>query len=146
MNWQCLPWEELDRDLLYQIVKTRFDIFVLEQKCFYPEFDNLDQKALHIVCREEGELLAYARVFPPGAYYEEVAIGRVLVSDRARGRGMMKALIKECHREVLQRFDTQRVRLNAQAYLQSAYEGLGYQVLKGPYNEDGIDHYEMVRS
>lgn len=146
--WTWCRWQDLDRDRLYELLRARQGVFVVEQACPYPDIDGKDQLAWHLLGRDaaepSGPLLASARVFAPGDYYAEAAIGRILTTAPGRGRGLGRAIMTECHRFVAERFAS-AVRLNAQAYLREFYEGLGYTVVSGPYDEDGIPHFEMLR-
>ena len=131
------------------MLKARVDIFVVEQACPYPEIDGKDPLALHLFGYDGhpsgGALLAYARLFAPGDYYEEPAVGRVLIMPEGRGQGLARVLMEECHRFAAARFGTQAVRLNGQGYLKPFYESLGYRAVRGPYDEDGIEHWELLR-
>ncbi|MEQ8586201.1 MAG: GNAT family N-acetyltransferase [Thalassobaculaceae bacterium] len=148
-TWRWHRWDQLDRDQVYAILKARVDIFVVEQECPYPEIDGKDPQAWHLLGYDGhpsgGVLLAYARLFAPGDYYDEPAVGRVLTTPAARGRGLGRLLMAECHRFSEARYGTAAVRLNGQGYLLQFYESLGYTAVRGPYDEDGIPHYEMLR-
>ena len=88
MEWRWMRFVELSRDELYEILKLRQDVFILEQQCIYPELDGLDQASLHLYGGDEGgRLAAYCRVVPPGAKYEEPSIGRVVTAASVRGNG-----------------------------------------------------------
>lgn len=148
LGWRWYRWQDLDRDTLYALLRARQDVFVVEQACPYPDIDGKDHLAWHLIgtAAEPGApLLASARVFPPGEYYPEAAVGRVLTTAAGRGRGLGRAVMAECHRFVQERFGSPAVRLNGQGYLREFYEGLGYRVVHGPYDEDGIPHYEMLK-
>lgn len=149
VTWRWHRWDQLDRDQVYAILKARVDIFVVEQECPYPEIDGKDPQALHLLGYDghpgEAVLLAYARLFAPGDYYDEPAVGRVLTTPAARGRGIGRLLMAECHRFSEATFGTAAVRLNGQGYLLQFYESLGYTAVRGPYDEDGIPHYELLR-
>lgn len=149
-TWRWLRWSDIDRDTLHMIFRARIDIFVVEQNCPYPELDGKDPDAWHCLGFDghlsEGRLLAYARLFGPGTYYTEPAIGRVLTTAAARGRGLGRALMDECHRFSEATFGTPAVRLNGQGYLKPFYESLGYEAVRGPYDEDGIEHWEMLKA
>lgn len=149
VTWRWHRWDQLDRDQVYAILKARVDIFVVEQECPYPEIDGKDPQALHLLGYDghpgEGVLLAYARLFAPGDYYDEPAVGRVLTTPAARGLGIGRLLMAECHRFSEATFGTAAVRLNGQGYLLQFYESLGYTAVRGPYDEDGIPHYELLR-
>lgn len=144
--WDWYRWQDLDRGRLYELLRARQDVFVVEQNCPYPDIDGKDAVAWHLIGRDgpSAPLLASARVFAPGDYYEEAAIGRILTTAAGRGRGLGLAIMAECHRFVAEQFGS-GIRLNGQAYLKDFYEGLGYAVVTGPYDEDGIPHYEMLR-
>lgn len=149
LAWTWCRWDDLDRDRLYALLRARQDVFVVEQACPYPDIDGKDQAAWHLIGTDPGPdapILASARVFAPGDYYAEAAIGRILTTAAGRGRGLGRAIMAECHRFVAERFGSAAVRLNGQAYLKTFYEGLGYRVVHGPYDEDGIPHYEMLRT
>ncbi len=68
--------ESLESLELYKIVKLRNDVFVVEQKCPYEEFDNKDIEAMHIYLKDDDKIVAYLRVLPPGVSYKEASIGR----------------------------------------------------------------------
>jgi ElaA protein len=146
-RWSWFGLADMPAELLLEVMQTRQDIFILEQRCLYPDIDGLDPIAHHLVGRNSSSLIcAYCRVFAPGDYYSEPAVGRVLVSMAARGKGTARALMEEAHRYCWEQFTTPAVRLNAQAQLQGFYESLGYAPVRGPYDEDGIPHVEMLRA
>lgn len=144
--WSWHRLGDMAAGLLLEILHLRQEVFILEQQCFYPDIDGLDPMAHHLVGRDDaGIIVAYCRVFAPGDYYSEPAIGRVLVARSARGGGAARALMEEAHRYGVESFGTTAARLNAQAHLQGFYERLGYAHVRGPYDEDGIPHVEMLR-
>ena len=149
LSWRWYRFGDLDRDRLYALLRARQDVFVVEQGCPYPDIDGKDVLAWHLIGQADepgaGSILAYARLFAPGDYYSEAAIGRVLTTALGRGRGLGRAIMDQCHRFAVERFGSPAVRLNGQGYLREFYESLGYRVVKGPYDEDGIPHYEMLK-
>lgn len=150
IDWRWYQWRDLERDTLYALLRARQDVFVVEQTCPYPDIDGKDVTAWHLIGSASGggtgaPILASARLFAPGDHYAEAAIGRILTTAAGRGQGLGRAIMTECHRFVAQRFAASAVRLNGQAYLKEFYEGLGYRVVRGPYDEDGIPHYEMLK-
>ncbi|MEL6975970.1 MAG: hypothetical protein AAGL29_11315 [Bacteroidota bacterium] len=76
-----LSFDGLSRGQLYELLRLRSEIFVVEQECIYQDIDNKDQKATHVLGYLENELVAYTRVFGPGDYFKEASIGRVLVNQ-----------------------------------------------------------------
>lgn len=147
--WRWHRWDQLDRDQVHAMFKARVDVFVVEQNCPYPEIDGKDPLAWHLFGYDghpgKGCLIGYARLFAPGDYYDEPAAGRILTTGEGRGRGVGRAIMEECHRFSEARFGTRAVRLNGQGYLKPFYESLGYRAVRGPYDEDGIEHWEMLR-
>ena len=80
-------FDELTVNELYDILKLRVDVFVVEQECPYPEIDNKDQNAYHIWLRDEEGIAAYVRVLDKGVSFEDAAIGRVISARRRKGYG-----------------------------------------------------------
>jgi len=95
LEWECLEFEQLDVHTLYQLLKLRVDVFVVEQQCFYAELDGLDIRpgTRHLLGRESdsGELVAYLRILPPGLVFPEVGLGRFVVAGTCRGKGLQSA-------------------------------------------------------
>lgn len=136
---------DLTPGLLYDLLRLRVDVFVVEQECPYPELDGRDTEPTtqHLWVDVDGDVAATIRVLQgtaedPGCY----AIGRVCTATGHRGAGHAAALMVEALRVL---GDGARVRLGAQAHLQAWYERFGF-VRSGPdYDEDGILHLPMVR-
>ena len=78
-------FSNLDTNELYEILKLRFDVFVLEQTCLYQEIDNLDQEAIHVYIKDGEDIVAYLRVLDRGIESVDVAIGRVIAKIGAKG-------------------------------------------------------------
>lgn len=137
---------ELNASQLYQIIRLRQDVFIIEQSCLYADVDNLDQQALHVtlVYEEDNELVAYCRVLPAGTVYPEVTIGRVVVSQTARNNGLATKLMKRVLEFIAHEMQAPAVKISAQAHLQTFYESLNFNVVSAPYDEDGIEHLEML--
>jgi len=144
MQWQSKPFSALSAQELYDILQLRAAVFVVEQNCPYQDVDGHDQAAWHVTCRENGVLLAYCRVLPPGEKFAEWSVGRVITSPAARGRGLGQTLMQQA----LALIDAKggNVRISAQAYLEKFYQGHGFASVSAPYDEDGIPHIEMLRS
>ncbi|AZB24035.1 GNAT family N-acetyltransferase [Chryseobacterium bernardetii] len=143
--WKIKTFDEFTVPELYAVLKARIDVFVIEQNCPYPDLDNYDQKAVHIWGEEDGEVLAYCRIFDKGIKYDEASIGRVLTTELARGKSLGKLLIKYAVETIENRFGTSEIRISAQDYLLKFYGDFGFEDTGKKYLEDDIPHTEMIR-
>ena len=143
--WKIKPFSKLSTEELYQILKIRQEVFIVEQTCYYLDADGYDQQAVHIWAEKEGEILAYSRVFEPGIKYKEASIGRVLTNPNYRKNKLGKILIRFSINTIEARFRTQSIRISAQDYLLRFYSEFGFQDTGKKYLEDDIPHTEMVR-
>jgi len=141
----CKPFGSLTTKELYAVLKLRSEIFVVEQNCVFLDMDDKDQDCQHLMLYHKKELMAYSRIVPAGVSYTEPSIGRIVSSHAARGKGFGKQLlllsIKNCKRL----HGNRPIRIGAQLYLKTFYESFGFVVAGEVYDEDGIDHIEMVR-
>lgn len=144
--WKIKTFDEFTVPELYNVLKARIDVFVVEQNCPYPDLDNYDQKAVHIWAEENGEVLAYCRIFDKGIKYPEASIGRVLTTEKARGKRLGKQLIQYALDAIEARFHTSEVRISAQDYLLKFYGEFGFKDTGKKYLEDDIPHTEMFYS
>ena len=146
-TWRWFSWRDLDADTLHAIFKLRSDVFVVEQKCAYADVDGLDPHCDHLCgATESGQLLAYARLLPPGVKYKEPAIGRVVVVPNARKHGLARRAMLESIQRCRARFPGQPILVQAQQYLQRFYGSLGFAPIGAAYVEDGIPHVDMRMS
>ncbi|WP_233522383.1 GNAT family N-acetyltransferase [Chitinophaga silvatica] len=147
MNWKIKVFDALTVQELYEILRLRSEVFVVEQNCVYQDLDNADQKALHLMgTDDEGNLLAYTRLFAPGIQYTEASIGRVVTSPKhGRGKGIGKELMERSIAAVEQHFGMVPIMIGAQQYLHRFYSSLGFKQVSDMYLEDGIPHIKMRR-
>ncbi|KQK26998.1 GNAT family acetyltransferase [Chryseobacterium aquaticum] len=143
--WKIKSFEEITTSELYEIIKARVDVFVVEQDCPYPDLDDYDQKALHLWAEQDQKVLAYCRIFNQGIKYPETSIGRVLTTEKGRGKNFGKQLIQYAVETIENRFRTSEIRISAQDYLLRFYSGFGFEDTGKKYLEDNIPHTEMFR-
>lgn len=146
MKIKILTFEELNIDELYQILQLRSEVFVVEQDCVYQDIDGKDQKAVHVLGFEEEKLVAYTRIFAPGIYFEEAAIGRVIVKEGFRKKNYGHEILNASVTAIKERFKTEIIKLSAQTYLTKFYESHGFQQIGEGYLEDGIPHIAMLKN
>ena len=133
-------FNELSTAELYEILRARVNVFVVEQNCPYPELDGVDYDSLHIYYEDNGKVLAYMRayVIEPGV----VRMGRVLTI--ARGTGLGGKLLEEGIREIRENFAPEYIYIEAQTYAIGFYEHEGFVVCSDEFLEDGIPHVKMM--
>ncbi|RUM05425.1 GNAT family N-acetyltransferase [Rhizobium chutanense] len=130
---------------LYDLLRTRVDVFVVEQNCPYPDLDGKDIDALHLRLLDGGELLASARLLKPHNAQDPSKIGRVVVSPAHRGKRLGDALMSEAIAACERLFPANPIALSAQAHLRRFYEAFGFIGTSQEYLEDGIPHIDMIR-
>ena len=144
LSWEWNSFSELDRDKLYGILKFRQEIFVVEQKSWYLDADNVDQNSLHLLVTNKENLIGYLRLTPPGKKYIEASIGRVSIHSEYRGEGLGDQLLTMGIEKGKEVYRSGSFRISAQEYLISYYENHGFKVQGNLYDEDGIPHVEML--
>lgn len=144
ITWSCKPFKKLTNEELYEIFHLRIAVFIVEQNCPYQDADGKDPKSFHVTGRQNGELVAYTRIVPPGVSYKEVSIGRVISSSKVRGTGTGKVLMEKTMEYIRKEYGKVPIRIGAQAYLQKFYEGFGFIKEGDGYLEDGIPHIIML--
>jgi ElaA protein len=145
IDWKISTFDELSADILYAILHLRGNVFVVEQNVPYLDMDYKDQVALHLHGYIGGRLMAYCRVFDPGDYYEESAIGRVVVAGEYRKYGYGHELMKKAIEIVENTLCETVITISAQQHLKRFYEAHGFCQVGEMYLEDTIPHVRMER-
>lgn len=151
IQWQCKKFDELSKEELFQILKVRQDVFIVEQNCVYEDIDGLDEAAWHLFgfdldAQESQNISAYLRILDTGVKYEEVSLGRVLIDIQARGSGLGQELMTKAISIVEEEYPNKAIRISAQYHLLNFYAEFGFESVSGPYDEDGIPHIEMLKT
>jgi len=146
IEWHCKPFSELSNDQLYELIKLRIDIFVVEQTCPYTELDDKDRdnQTHHLMGYEAGTLLAYARLLPPGLRYSNSSIGRFAVLLARRKQGIGTQLMQQCITNIAKLWPKTAISISAQQQLQNFYQDFGFKKESDVYHEDGIPHIDML--
>ena len=143
MKLICKHFNDLTAKELYEILRLRVDVFVVEQKCPYPEVDGKDLDAWHLWFEDEDGIAGYLRLLAPGVSFKEASIGRVIAKKRRCGIGskLMQAGIEKM-KEIYGDTD---IRIEAQVYAREFYEKAGFVKVSDEFLDDGIPHIEMLR-
>lgn len=135
-------YKQLTRDELFEILRLRTNIFVVEQNCPYPELDDLDLVSWHLQAFENNVLVGTLRIID---HSQEVKIGRVAVHENYRKHGWGNKIMVSAHDFICKNLNEKQIRISAQQYLELFYTNLGYNPTGEKYLEDGIPHMEMIR-
>jgi ElaA protein len=146
LTHKILPFHQLSVDELYQFLRLRSEVFVVEQNCVFLDQDDKDQQCHHLLLYADDKLAAYSRLVPAGLSYAEPSIGRVITSPAFRGSGLGRKLMELSIQGCEELFGPQTIRIGAQTYALSFYRSLGFVEDGDRYDEDGIEHIEMVRT
>jgi len=146
LSTQTKTFTELTTTQLYDLLQLRSEVFVVEQDCVYQDVDGKDQKALHVLGYMGSKLVAYARIFKPGLYFDQASIGRVVVKAHERkfkhGYTIMEASIEA----IKNHYNETTIKISAQTYLKKFYNNLGFKAVGEEYLEDGIPHIAMLKN
>lgn len=146
LEWKIKRFEALTAIELYNLLQLRSEVFIVEQKCPYQDVDNKDQKALHLIGEDNGETVAYARLFKPNDYFEQASIGRVVVKPSYRDKKLGHILMREAIYYMKHQFGETKITISAQLYLKKFYESHGFVQTSETYLEDDIPHIEMRKN
>ena len=140
-KWQ--RFEALTAAELYELLRFRQDIFVVEQRSPYPDLDGLDQSAWHLLWRVDAQLYGYLRLMPIPGPPPVVRIGRVAVAAHLRRLGVGRMLTEEALLFSRRHYAGRSIVLSAQLALVPFYEGFGFTPTSEPFDDFGVIHVEM---
>jgi ElaA protein len=145
VQWKIKPFEALSVHELYDLLKLRSEIFVVEQNCAYLDLDGKDKVALHLIGEFDGKIVAHARLFKAGISFDNASIGRVVVDANYRDKKWGHDLMREAIAGIRLYFGESQITIGAQLYLKKFYESHGFVQTSAMYLEDDIEHIEMCR-
>jgi ElaA protein len=146
LEWKIKRFEELSTKELYDLLQLRSEVFIVEQNCVYQDIDGKDQKALHLIGEYELEIVAYARLFRAGDYFEQASIGRVVIGTKHRDKKWGHELMVQAIKAIKYYFMSNNITISAQLYLKKFYESHGFVATSSTYLEDDIPHIQMKRN
>lgn len=135
-------FSELTTDELYELLRVRSQVFVVEQNCVYQDLDYDDQKSIHLWLTIEDKVVALARVCPAGTHMKEISIGRVITTERRKGYG--KQIMLHAIDAAVEHFNATLIDIEAQEYAKGFYESVGFIQSSDTFMLDGIPHIKMT--
>ena len=135
-------FHELTTDELYELLRVRSEVFVVEQNCVYQDLDGDDQKSIHLWLTVADKIVAMARVCPAGTHMKEISIGRVITTERGKGYG--KQIMLHAIEAAIEHFVAKQIDIEAQEYAKGFYEGVGFRQSSDTFMLDGIPHIKMT--
>lgn len=146
IDWSLKKFEDLSALELYEILRLRSEVFVVEQNCVFLDMDDKDQFSQHLQGKIDGQLAAVVRILPPGLAYDEPSIGRVVSSPKFRRKGVGIELMKTAIEKTISLYGAVPIKIGAQLYLKKFYESFGFLQCSETYMEDDIPHIKMIRN
>lgn len=144
MKCKLKEFTELTTAELYEILKLRAEVFVVEQNCPYQDLDDKDQSSYHLFLEDNGQIIAVLRILSENIAYKEMAIGRLIVKKSYRGKGISRKMMARAIEFITEDLGKEKIRLSGQAYLSDFYQSLGFEKVSEMYLEDGIEHFEFL--
>ena len=135
-------FQELTVDELYELLRVRSEVFVVEQNCVYQDMDYDDQESIHLWLTVADKVVALARVCPAGTHMQEISIGRVITTERTRVYG--KQVMLHAIEAAKKYFDAKQIDIEAQEYAKGFYESVGFKQSSEVFMLDGIPHIKMT--
>ena len=135
-------FRQLTTDELYELLRVRSEVFVVEQNCVYQDLDGDDQEAIHLWLTLDDKIVALARVCPAGTHMTEISVGRVITTERGKGYG--RQIMLHAIDAAIEHFGATLIDIEAQEYAKSFYEGVGFKQSSDTFILDGIPHIKMT--
>ena len=135
-------FDQLTTEELYELLRVRSEVFVVEQDCVYQDVDNNDQTAIHVWLTKDGKVVAMCRICPEGTKMPDTSLGRVITTERGKGYGML--IMKVAINTVMERIPVaDHIEIEAQLTKQKFYERLGFIATSEPFMMEGLMHIDM---
>ena len=135
-------FRQLTTDELYELLRVRSEVFVVEQNCVYQDMDGDDRQSIHLWLTVQGRVVALARVCPARTHMKEISIGRVITTERGKGYG--KQIMLHSIDAAIEYFDAKCIDIEAQEYAKGFYESVGFWQSSDTFMLDGIPHVKMT--
>jgi len=144
MTYTLKKFDELTNLEVYDMLKLRQDTFIIEQDCIYPDIDNNDENAYHLLAFDDGKMIGCVRILNRGVTFEENSIGRVVTAESHRGRGIALEMMRQAMDFIRDELNETHIKISAQSYIVPLYAALGFEIVSEEYLEDDIPHVDML--
>ena len=142
MITKILTFNEFTNTELYEALALRFNVFVIEQQCIYPEFDDVDSNAQHMLLKNDNQVIGYLRIYIDKDDYAR--IGRIVTHEAHRGENYGRHIINEAINFISTSYTNKTIKINAQEHLKAFYESFGFYKIENSYLDYGIYHIDML--
>ena len=139
MNFIAKEFATLSGSEVYEILKSRMEVFMLEQKILCLDMDDVDYKSHHIFLEDDGRVVAYMRAFFTDS--DTLTIGRVLTLTH--GKGLGRALMESGLSYIKENLNPKKITLHSQSHAKGFYEKFGFSVVGDEFLEEGVPHISM---
>ena len=145
VDWAWKKFRDISGEEMHEMLSLRQNVFVVEQRCAYLDADELDKKSWHLLGRRiDRQLVAYARLNFPNTRYLEPSFGRILTAKEIRGIGAGRKIVEICIHKSVEEYPDLNIRISAQTYLTKFYKEFGFVNVGDPYDDEGIEHIDMI--
>ncbi len=141
MTFISKRFNELNIKELYEILKARAEVFIMEQNIHYQDMDDIDYRSLHCFFIDNGKVIAYLRAFYADESCDTVKIGRVLTLKHGNGTG--RELMSNSIEAIKLNMKCRKICLDAQKHAEKFYEKFGFKVVSDEFLEEGVVHVSM---
>lgn len=136
-------FEELTATEVYEILKSRSEIFMLEQNIRCLDMDDMDYQSRHCFLEDKGRVVAYLRAFYTDERKCTVKIGRVLTL--CHGKGIGRSLMEKAIHDLQRSMRCKKLCVDSQKHAVGYYEKFGFIPVSGEFLEEGIPHIAMEK-
>ena len=144
MTYILKKFDELTNIEVYDMLKLRQEVFIIEQACIYPDIDDNDQDAYHLLAFDDGKMIGCVRILNKGVTFDENSIGRVVTAESHRGRGIAMEMMRQAMDFIKDELNETHIKISAQSYIVPLYAALGFEIVSEEYLEDDIPHVDML--
>ena len=141
MEFFVKKFSELSVNELYEILKSRAEVFLIEQGIICQDMDDIDYKSSHYFFKDNERVIAYLRAFECEDDLNTLSIGRVLTIEH--GKGIGRELMERSLLQIKNERIYNRIILHAQKHAIGFYEKFGFKVISDEFLEEGVIHVTM---